>query len=75
MGKKLTDELTTKLIAMANNNNLVADKFSFRIHPEYDAELIAHLSGMDRGKRSRELRKIIRAGLRVEKEKTKFHNK
>lgn len=45
------------------------DKLSFRIHPDYDAELIAHLSGVGKRERSRELRRLIRVGLRVVKGK------
>lgn len=40
-------------------------KLSLRINPLYDAELIAHLSGVGKRERSRELRRIIRAGLRM----------
>ncbi|KJR97931.1 MAG: hypothetical protein VR68_11500 [Peptococcaceae bacterium BRH_c4a] len=60
MTKELTTKLTTNKLTTSTSS-----KLSFRIHPEYDAELIAHLSGMDKGKKSRELRRIIRAGLRV----------
>lgn len=42
------------------------DRFSFRINEEYDAELLDHLSGVKN--RSKEIRKILRAGMKVLKE-------
>lgn len=40
-------------------------KLSLRLCPEYDAELIHFLENLKKGKMSREIRKIIRVGMKV----------